>query len=76
MTKFLTSLMICMTALPVLAALPERDATKTIVIEVAPEDLERCRETLAQVMMSPLTADQPIPANMPPAPNVTCVARH
>lgn len=76
MTKLLTSLLFLTTSTPILAAMsPDQDDATQIVIEVAAEDLERCRETLAQVMMSPLEANQPLPANMPATPNVACVVK-
>lgn len=47
---------------------------EVIRIEVAPEDLDRCRETLSQVMAAPVEAEGVTPAATGALPQAVCVA--
>jgi hypothetical protein len=80
MTKFATTLALVSSAiaLPFAAeAVMQPQAVEVIEIEVAPEDLARCQETLSQVMQMDAVTDGGAP--LPPyhsadLPSVTCVA--
>lgn len=54
----------------------EPEQADIIRIEVAPEDLTRCQETLAQVAMMPVTTDsgRPLAEVSSDLPTVACVA--
>lgn len=63
-------------AAPAAAAQIERTAEpEVITIEVAPEDLDRCEATLAQVLSAPVDGTAVQPVDAPAMPTAVCVLR-